>query len=37
LIADNLKWFDDEDQNIETIMKEKGESINSLETMESFN
>ena len=29
LIADNLGWFDDNKINIETIMKEKGEEINS--------
>jgi len=30
LIADNLKWFDDRKQNIETIMREKGEEVKRL-------
>ena len=27
LVADNLKWFEDEPVNIETIMKRQGESV----------
>lgn len=27
LVADNLKWFEDKPVNIESIMKEKGESV----------
>ena len=27
LVADNLKWFDETVSNVETILKEKGESI----------
>ena len=37
LIADNLGWFDDNNTNIETIMKEKGDRISKMitdETME---
>lgn len=30
LIADNLKWFDDKAQNIEDIMREKGEEVKRL-------
>lgn len=30
LIADNLNWFGDETQNIETIMREKGEEVKRL-------
>ena len=30
-MADNLGWFDDNTINIETIMKEKGEAINTSE------
>ena len=33
LIADNLGWFDDEKVNIETIMREQGESIDKIDNL----
>jgi hypothetical protein len=30
LIADNLKWFDDKPQNIETILREKNEEVKKI-------
>ena len=32
LIADNLKWFSDTNINIETILKERGETVKKLES-----
>jgi mitochondrial protein import protein ZIM17 len=29
LVADNLKWFGEEVSNVETILKERGESIDT--------
>lgn len=36
MIADNLGWFEDDTVNIETIMKDKGEEINSPEVLDKF-
>ncbi|EAS01948.3 DNL zinc finger protein (macronuclear) [Tetrahymena thermophila SB210] len=37
LVADNLGWFDDKKQNIETIMEKKGENIQKVDDSEAIN